>query len=65
MKINIKEFTGKCSCGRDHQLVVDDVILEEGALKKLPDILSREPYNNISISLWYVMTILMRQQEKK
>ena len=35
MKINIKEFTGKCSCGRDHQLVVDDVILEEGALKKL------------------------------
>lgn len=33
MKINIKEFTGKCSCGRDHQLVVDDVILEEGALK--------------------------------
>ena len=36
MKINIKEFTGKCSCGRDHQLVVDDVILEEGALKKTP-----------------------------
>ena len=33
MKINIKEFTGKCSCGRNHQLVVDDVILEEGALK--------------------------------
>ncbi len=65
MKINIKEFTGKCSCGRDHQLVVDDVILEEGALKKLPDILSREPYNKYSISLWYVMTILMRQQEKK
>ena len=45
MKINIKEFTGKCSCGRDHQLVVDDVILEEGALKKLPEILSKEPYN--------------------
>ena len=45
MKINIKEFTGKCSCGRDHQLVVDDVILEEGALKKLPEILNKEPYN--------------------
>ena len=57
MKINIKEFTGKCSCGRDHQLVVDDVILEEGALKKLPEILN--------ILLWYVMTTLMRQQEKK
>lgn len=45
MKINIKEFTGKCSCGRDHQLVVDDVILEEGAIKKLPEILNKEPYN--------------------
>ncbi len=45
MKINIKEFTGKCSCGRNHQLVVDDVILEEGALKKLPEILNKEPYN--------------------
>ena len=45
MKINIKEFTGKCSCGRNHQLVVDDVILEEGALKKLPEILNKEPYD--------------------
>ena len=67
MKINIKEFTGNCSCGRNHQLVVDDVILEEGALKKLPEILNKEGNHitNISISLWYVMTILMRQQEKK
>ena len=45
MKINIKEFTGNCSCGRNHQLVVDDVILEEGALKKLPEILNKEPYD--------------------
>ena len=65
MKINIKEFTGNCSCGRNHQLVVDDVILEEGALKKLPEILNKNHMISISISLWYVMTILMRQQEKK
>lgn len=45
MKINIKEFTGNCSCGRSHHLVVDDVILEEGALKKLPEILNKEPYD--------------------
>ena len=45
MKINIKEFTGNCSCGRNHQLVVDDVILEEGALKKIPEILNKEPYD--------------------
>ena len=52
MKINIKEFTGKCSCGRDHQLVVDDVILEEGALKKLPEILNKEPYDQYNHQHW-------------
>lgn len=41
MKINIKEFTGNCSCGRNHQLVVDDVILEEGALKTPRDLKQR------------------------
>ena len=45
MKIDIKEFTGKCSCESDHQLVVDDVILEEGAIKKLSEILKKEPYD--------------------
>ena len=66
MKINIKEFTGKCSCGRDHQLVVDDVILEEGALKKTSRNLKQKNHMiSINILLWYVMTTLMRQQEKK
>lgn len=45
MQINIKEFTGECTCKKNHQLVVDDVILEEGALEKLPEILAKEPYN--------------------
>lgn len=44
MKIDMKEFTGTCSCGKDHQLAVKDVILEEGALQRIPGILRQEPY---------------------
>ncbi|MDO4169544.1 MAG: sn-glycerol-1-phosphate dehydrogenase [Lachnospiraceae bacterium] len=44
MKIDMKKFIGQCSCGKDHQLVVDDVILEEDALQKIPDYLKKEPY---------------------
>lgn len=45
MKINMNEFTGECSCGRNHQLVVNDIFLEEGAIKKIPEILKMESYS--------------------
>lgn len=54
MKVNINKFTGKCSCGREHNLVVKDVFLEEGAIKKLPEILKMEAYSNYKN---FVMTI--------
>jgi glycerol-1-phosphate dehydrogenase [NAD(P)+] len=44
MKIDMKEFTGKCSCGREHKLVVQDMFLEIGAIKKLPQILKMDTY---------------------
>lgn len=44
MKIDINKFKGRCSCGRTHDLVVEDMILEEGAIKKLPELLKRERY---------------------
>lgn len=44
MKINMKEFTGKCSCGREHRLAVEEIYLEEGALERIPDILNRDRY---------------------
>ncbi|MDD4371168.1 MAG: sn-glycerol-1-phosphate dehydrogenase [Anaerostipes sp.] len=44
MKIDIKEFTGKCSCGREHKLIVQDMFLETGAIKKLPKILRLDAY---------------------
>ena len=31
MKIHMEEFTGKCGCGREHKLAVEEIYLEEGA----------------------------------
>lgn len=45
MRINMKEFTGKCSCGREHKLAVEEIYLEAGVLEKIPDILSRDRYS--------------------
>lgn len=44
MKVDVKEFTGPCDCGREHSLKVEDVYLEENALKKIPEILKKERY---------------------
>ena len=44
MKVDVKEFLKPCSCGRKHEIVVDDMIIESGAVSKLPEILSRDAY---------------------
>lgn len=44
MKIDVKEFTGLCGCGKEHSLEVEDIYLEAGALQKIPDILKKERY---------------------
>lgn len=45
MRINMEEFTGKCSCGREHKLAVEEIYLEAGILEKIPDILSGDRYS--------------------
>jgi len=44
MKIEINDFLKPCSCGRKHEIVVDDIIIDSGALKRLPEILNRPAY---------------------
>ncbi len=44
MKIDMKEFTGPCKCGKNHSLAVEEVYLEEEALQKIPEILKKERY---------------------
>lgn len=44
MKIDVNEFLKPCSCGRKHEIVVDDIIIDSGAIEQLPDILKRPNY---------------------
>ena len=44
MKIDVNEFLKPCSSGRKHEIVVDDIIIESGAISQLPDILKRPAY---------------------
>ncbi|WP_395018098.1 sn-glycerol-1-phosphate dehydrogenase [Robinsoniella peoriensis] len=38
-----------CSCSKEHRCDIDEILIEAGALKKLPDILSRYNYQNICV----------------
>ncbi|HIX67429.1 MAG TPA: sn-glycerol-1-phosphate dehydrogenase [Candidatus Anaerostipes excrementavium] len=46
MEIDLNEFNGVCSCGRNHQLQVKEIYLEEHAIHKIPEILDKKPYQN-------------------
>ena len=39
MKIDVNQFLKPCSCGRKHEIVVDDIIIDSGAINQLPEIL--------------------------
>lgn len=46
MKIDIQEFRKPCVCGRKHEITVNEIIIEEEALSRLPEILKQEQYCN-------------------
>ena len=39
MKIDVEQFRKPCACGRTHEIVVDDMIIEKGAIQRLPSIM--------------------------
>ena len=39
MNINVQKFRKPCACGRTHEIVVDDMIIEKGAIQRLPHIM--------------------------
>ena len=39
MQIDVAEFSKPCACGHVHEIVVDDMIIEKGAIKRLPQIM--------------------------
>ena len=38
-----------CSCGRIHGCDIEEIIIEEGAAKKLPEILGRHNYRHLCV----------------
>lgn len=44
IKLDITQFLKPCSCGRKHEMVVDDIIIDCGAIHQLPEILKRPAY---------------------
>ncbi|TDX41811.1 glycerol-1-phosphate dehydrogenase [NAD(P)+] [Halanaerobium congolense] len=42
MDLNLKEISGKeCSCGKVHEVPIKEVVIEENALSRIPDLISR------------------------
>ena len=38
----LREFCAEqCDCGRDHDFCIDDIIVEKGAIARVPEIVSR------------------------
>lgn len=44
MKIEVEKFSQPCSCGKTHRIVVKEILIEERAILKIPEILKRENY---------------------
>ena len=47
MEIDLKKLEGACSCQREHHADIDKILLEEGAVEKLPLLLKDTPYQNL------------------
>ena len=44
MKINLSKFNGPCQCGKSHSILVDNILIESGCIRKLPDLLKSPSY---------------------
>lgn len=49
MDIDLNMFKGFCGCGKQHKLNVKDIFIEEDAINKLPEIIAKEGFNNITV----------------
>ncbi|MEI3369295.1 MAG: sn-glycerol-1-phosphate dehydrogenase [Clostridium sp.] len=49
MRVDINKFIGFCGCGKEHKIMVKDIIIESEAIKKLSIIMEKEGFKNITI----------------
>lgn len=51
-KLELNDFLRddlKCSCGKKHSIELEDVIIEEGAIKKVPDLLRKYKFKKVLV----------------
>ena len=49
-KFKIQDYLGKnftCDCGREHTVEIENVIIENGAINKMPEVLKLLHYNKV------------------
>ena len=49
MKMDLQEFAGACSCGRPHPIAVEEILLEAGAIRRLPGLMHRKGFKNPTV----------------
>ena len=49
MRVDINKFIGFCGCGKEHKIMVKDIIIESEAIKKLSMIMEKDGFKNITI----------------
>lgn len=49
MNVDLNQFKGACSCKREHNIEIDTILLEEGAVKKLPGILKNTGFKKLTM----------------
>ena len=40
MNIDVEQFNKPCSCGHEHSIVVKDIVIEKGAINRLPQVIA-------------------------
>ena len=44
MKIDVAEFAKPCPCGHVHEIVVEDIFIESGAIRRLPGLIAKKGF---------------------
>lgn len=64
-KFKIQDYLGKnftCDCGREHTVEIENVIIENGAINKMPEVLKLLHYNKV---FWLPILTHIKQLENR
>ena len=63
MRVDADDFARPCSCGREHQIAVKEILIEAGAVEKLEEEMSEGMLREY-ISRWSSAIPIPMQQQK-